>query len=448
MSLILLVDDEINVLNALSQTLELEGYEVLKSTSSQEALGYIEPGFKGVVLTDINMPEMNGLQLLSEIQKIDQEIPVIMLTGHGNISVAVEAMHFGAYDFLEKPFTSESMLEKLSRATEKRRLTLEINRLSIELETQTQPGVRIIGKTPVMKGLRALLYQIKDTPADVLVEGETGCGKELVSRYMHYQGPLHDKPFVAINCGAIPETMIESELFGHEAGAFTDAKTQRIGKFEYANGGTLLLDEFESMPLTLQTKLLRVLEERSIERLGGNALIPINVRIIAATKVNLLEKCKAGEFREDLYYRVKILNVKIPPLRDRLDDVPLLFEHFTLIAANNYGVNIPILSHERRQWMLGHNWPGGVRELRNLATSFVLLGEEKSFEATDCPNVYHNLSLADQVSRFEESLIRDALTSSGGQLNVAQDSLGIARKTLYEKMKKYNISKNQFKDDV
>ncbi|MCP4411201.1 MAG: sigma-54-dependent Fis family transcriptional regulator [Gammaproteobacteria bacterium] len=446
MSLILIVDDEPQVLNALSQTLELEGYEVISATSAEEALSKIEPGFEGVVMTDINMPHVGGIELLSDIQKIDKEIPVIMLTGHANVALAVDAMHFGAYDFLEKPFSSDSMIDTLTRATEKRRLTMEINQLQIELETQTQPGVRIVGKTSAMKQLRALLYQIKDTLADVLVEGETGCGKELISRYLHYHGPLHDKPFVGINCGAIPETMIESELFGHEAGAFTDAKSRRIGKFEYANGGTILLDEFESMPMSIQTKLLRVLEERTIERLGGNKVIPINIRVIAATKVDLLELSKAGKFREDLYYRVKVLNVKIPPLRDRLEDVPLLFEHFSLLAANTYSVDVPLLSAERRHWLSINKWPGGVREVRNLATCFVLLGEEGAFEENNFPNITNKLTLAEQVNRFEESLIRDALIRGGGQLNVTQKSLGIARKTLYEKMRKYNLDKQQFRE--
>jgi len=445
MSLILLVEDEPQVLNALAQTLELEGYEVLKASNGKEALSLIYPGFEGIVLTDMNMPKIDGMELLVEIHKIDKDIPVILLTGHGNVAVAVDAMLQGAYDFLEKPFSSDTMLDTLARAAEKRRLTLEIHQLRIELETQTQPGVRIIGKSTAMTQLRSLLYQIKDTRADVLVEGETGCGKELISRYLHYHGPFHNKPFVAINCGAVPESMIESELFGHEAGAFTDARTRRIGKFEYANGGTLLLDEFESMPMSLQTKLLRVLEERTIERLGGNTVIPINVRVIAATKVDLLELSKSGGFREDLYYRVKVLNVKIPPLRARLEDVPLLFEHFMLLAANTYAVDVPLISQERRHWLLSHEWPGGVRELRNLATCCVLLGEERAFDDTVYAHAGETLTLAEQVSRFEESLIRDALTRGRGQLNVVQETLGIARKTLYEKMRKYNLEKQEFR---
>lgn len=446
MSRILLVEDEPHVLHALSQTLELEGYQVIKASNGKEALAKVEAGFDGVVLTDMNMPVLGGLELLKEVQRVDSEIPVILLTGHGNITVAVDAMHDGAYDFLEKPFSSERMLDTLARATEKRRLTLENRQLRMELETQARPGVRIIGNTPAMKQLRSLLYQIKDTPADVLVEGETGSGKELISRYLHYHGPRHDSPFVAINCGAIPETIIESELFGHEPGTFTDAKTRRVGKFEYAGDGTILLDEIESMPMALQTKMLRVLEERAVEPLGGNNVIPMKARVIAATKANLKELSDKGEFRADLYYRLNVLNVKIPPLRELLEDIPLLFEHFVLIAASNYSMDVPTISPERRQWLLSHDWPGGVRELRNLATCCVLLGEARAFDDPDFATAGGALTLAEQVSRFEESLIRDALTRCGGRVNAAQESLGIARKTLYEKMRKYGLDKNQFRE--
>ncbi|GAB2190778.1 sigma-54 dependent transcriptional regulator [Sessilibacter sp. MAH1] len=443
---VLLVDDEPQVLKALSQTLELEDYEVQTAANGKLALDLVEPGFDGVVITDIDMPLMDGLQLLSEISKIDSNIPVIVLTGKGNVAIAVEAMHLGAYDFLEKPFSSDAMLTRLDRALEKRRLTLENLELKRELETQPSAGIRIVGNTPVMKRLRGLLHDIKDLPADVLIEGETGCGKELISRYLHYQSVRHEKPFVAINCGALPESIIESELFGHEAGAFTDAKGKRIGKFEYANGGTVLLDEIESMPLSLQIKLLRVLEERAIQPLGSNKLIPVDVRVVAATKTDLKELSDKGEFRADLYYRLNVLQVRIPPLRDRIEDVSLLFEHFTQVAGNNYKVEVPLLSAEKRQWLLRHDWPGGVRELRNLANCFVLLGEARAFDESSPERPRAPLTLAEQVSRFEESIIRDELTRCEGRLKVVQDNLGVARKTLYEKMRKYNLDKSQFKD--
>ncbi len=446
MSRILLVDDEPQVLKALSQTLELEGYEIVTAANGRAALSEIEPGFDGVVLTDMNMPILGGMELLKRVQSLDGDIPVILLTGHGNVALAVDAMHIGAYDFLEKPFSTDKLLDTIARAVEKRRLTLEIQQLRIELETQTRPGVSIIGNTAAMKQLRGLLYQIKDLPADVLIEGETGCGKELISRYMHFQGARHESPFVAINCGAIPEAIIESELFGHEAGAFTDAKTRRVGKFEYAEGGTILLDEIESMPMSLQTKLLRVLEERVVEPLGGNNVVPFTARIIAATKVDLMELSEVGKFRADLYYRLNVLNVKIPPLRDIPDDIPLFFEHFLLIAANTYSMDIPSVAPARRQWLLSHDWPGGARELRNLATCCVLLGADRAFDNYNLAEQGSALTLAEQVSRFEESLIREALTRCAGRINAAQESLGLARKTLYEKMRKYNLDKSQFRE--
>ncbi len=441
---VLLVDDEPQVLRALSQTLSIEGFNVITASNGQHALDRLEPDFKGVVVTDINMPVMDGLELLAQLHKLDADIPIIVLTGHGNISIAVDAMQRGAYDFLEKPFSSDLMLGTLSRALEKRRLTLENRALKRELDAQPA-GVRIVGNTPAMKDLRALLYDIKDLPADVLIHGETGCGKELLSRYLHFQSERQDKPFVAINCGAIPESTIESELFGYEAGAFTDAKSKRIGQFQYADGGTVLLDEIESMPMSLQIKLLRVLEERCIQPLGSNKLIPINVRIIAATKTDLKALSDAGEFRADLYYRLNVLQVKIPPLRERKEDVPLLFEHFTQVAANNYKTQVKSLSAKRRQWLLQHDWPGGVRELRNLANCFVLLGEDRAFDDSSPDHPRAPLTLAEQVSEFEKTLIRGELRRCGGRLKEVQDNLGIARKTLYEKMRKYHLDKNQFR---
>lgn len=442
---VLVVDDEPHVLKALQQTLQIEGYEVITATNGEVALKALNGGFEGVVVTDINMPIMDGIALLARVKQGHGDIPVVVLTGQGNVAIAVEAMQLGAYDFLEKPFSSDVMLSTIERAFEKRALTLENKSLKKELDAQPDSGVRIVGNTAVMKQMRSLLFDIKDLPADVLIHGETGCGKELVSRYLHFQSQRADKPFVAINCGALPDNIIESELFGHEAGAFTDAKGIRVGKFEYANGGTVLLDEIESMPLTLQIKLLRVLEERAIQRLGSNQLIPVDVRVIAATKVDLKALSDAGEFRLDLYYRLNILQVMIPALRERIEDVPLLFEHFSQVAASNYKIEIPELSSINRAWMSQHNWPGGVRELRNLATCFVLLGEKRAFQQTEQLQGPIALTLAEQVSRFEESILRDELNRAKGKLNQVQDNLGIARKTLYEKMKKYDLDKNQFK---
>ncbi len=444
---VLVVDDETDVLKALTQTLEIEGINTLTATNGQEALALVQPGWAGIVLTDINMPVMDGMELIRQLRTVDPDLPVIMLTGHGDVSIAVEAMRNGAYDFLEKPFATDVLLETVQRAQEKRLLTLENRQLRVEVEIHERPGPRIIGSHPDVKKLRDTLNHIKDTPADVLINGDTGCGKELVARYLHSHSKRGDKAFVAINCGAIPENLIESELFGHEAGAFTGAGKKRVGKFQYANGGTLFLDEIESMPMALQIKMLRVLEERAVEPLGGNQQIPLNIRVVAATKVDLKELSDQGGFRLDLYYRLNVVQVHIPPLKDRREDVPVLFEHFVWMAANRYGSEVQPLTATQRQHLLSHDWPGNVRELRNLAECFVLLGGERAFE-----NMLHGkddassrITLAEQVSRYEEMLLRETLTRHQGRLKDAQEELGLGRKTLYEKMKKYELDKSAFK---
>ncbi|MAD46542.1 MAG: DNA-binding response regulator [Oceanospirillaceae bacterium] len=448
MTLVLIVDDEESVCRALAQTLEIEDCDVLTATNGRDALRYIEHSWPGIVITDINMPGMDGIELMKEIHAIDQDLPVTMLTGHGDISVAVDAMRAGAYDFLEKPFPTDQLLEIVQRASEKRGLTLENRELRQEVEAQSRPGPRIIGKHPEMKKLRGTLDHIKDTPADVLIHGETGCGKELVARYLHAHSQRHEEPFVAINCGAIPESLIESELFGHHAGAFTGAGKKRVGKFQHANGGTLFLDEIESMPMVLQIKMLRVLEERKVEPLGGNEQIPLDIRVVAATKTDLKELSERGEFRLDLYYRLNVVQVYIPPLRERRDDIPLLFEHFLWAASNRYGSEMKPLTSGQRQALLSHDWPGNVRELRNLAECFVLLGGDRAFESLlrgEGAAESSRVSLAEQVARYEETLLREVLTRHQGRLKEVQEEMMLGRKTLYEKMKKYGLDKQAFK---
>ena len=446
MNEVLVVDDDATVRKALSQTLELEGVKVLQASSGPEALPQIESDWPGVVVSDMNMPEMSGLELLQKIHSIDKDLPVIILTGFGDVSLAVSAMREGAYDFLEKPFSTEQMLETINRAHEKRLLTLENKRLRKEVEEQSRPGPRIIGNTPQIRQMRDLLNQVKDSPADVLINGETGCGKELIARYLHAHSERNSKHFVAINCGALPESLIESELFGHEAGAFTGAGKKRVGKFEYASGGTLFLDEIESMPMALQIKMLRVLEERKVEPLGGNREIPIDIRIVAATKEDLKSLSDAGDFRLDLYYRLNVVQVHIPALRERKEDIPVLFEHFVWTAANRYGSEVPGLSSAQRHALLSHDWPGNVRELRNLAECYVLLGAERAFASILSPHSNNgHITLAEQVGHYEEVLLRESLIRHKGRLKNAQEELGLGRKTLYEKMKKYGLDKQNFK---
>ncbi|MGD9858882.1 MAG: sigma-54-dependent transcriptional regulator [Marinobacterium sp.] len=446
---VILIDDEHHIRVAAGQTLELAGYEVTTLERAEPALERVSEDWPGVVITDINLPGIDGLELMRRIHQVDADLPVILITGHGDISMAVSAIREGAYDFIEKPFAAELLLDVVRRALDKRNLTLEIRQLRDELGAQNVPGPRIIGNTPILRALRRTSRSVAGMPADILIHAETGCGKDLLARYLHEHGPRREHNFVAINCGAVPENLIESELFGHEAGAFTDAKTRRIGKFEHASGGTLFLDEIESMPMALQIKLLRVLEERAIERLGSNTLIPLDLRVIAATKVDLRQEVAAGRFREDLYYRLNVVKLDIPPLRERREDIPLLFQHFALVASSQYGREMPSLSAERMHSLMLHDWPGNVRELRNLAERYVLLGEGCTFDFDNRPisdpDSVGEMSLPQQVERFEKMLIHTELGRHGGSIKDTQESLGLPRKTLYDKMKKYGLDKRDYK---
>ncbi|WP_250658853.1 sigma-54-dependent transcriptional regulator [Alkalimarinus coralli] len=432
---------------AVQQTLELADFNVNSFESAASAIPHLSHNWPGVVVSDINMPGMNGLQLMEKVQAIDKELPVILVTGHGDISMAVSAIQNGAYDFIEKPFSNDQIVEVVRRAIEKRSLTLENRNLRAELEAHNSPGPRILGNTPPILKMRRILHQVMDTPTDILLNGETGVGKELVARYLHEHSVRKDKNFVAINCGAIPENLIESELYGHEAGAFTGADKIRIGKFEHANGGTLFLDEIESMPMGLQVKILRVLEERQVERLGANVLIPLDIRIIAATKVDLKALSEQGEFRRDLLYRLNIVSIDIPALRDRADDIPLLFEHFSLIASARYQREIIPLSPEKNHELMAYDWPGNVRELRNMAERYVIMGEETTFNMGELDNsteIQGRQTLMEKVEFFERSLIADALSKNQGSIKETMVTLGLPRKTLYDKMKKYGLNRLEY----
>ncbi|MGK0441700.1 MAG: two-component system C4-dicarboxylate transport response regulator DctD [Pseudohongiellaceae bacterium] len=439
------VDDEQHIRGAVRQLLELHDYQVETFTSAAEVVNKCDSQWPGVLITDINMPGMDGLALTEAVLKKDKDLPVILLSGHGDISMAVNAIRRGAYDFIEKPFDGDHLLEVIRRALEKRQLTIENRSLRAEVESFSSPGPRVLGNSPAVQRTRSLVNHIIDMPADILLYGETGTGKDLIARYLHDHSSRKDKKFVAINCGALPENIIESELFGYESGAFTGADKRRIGKFEYANGGTLFLDEVESMPMLLQVKLLRVLEERVVERLGGNELIPIDIRVVAATKVDLLEMSEKSEFRRDLYYRLNLVTIPIPPLRDRMEDIPLLFQHFALLASERYERELIPLSQERMARLYDQQWPGNVRELRNFAERYVLLGDN-AFEvggvnAHQDEDLHRRLSLIERVEAFESSLIEDALVKTGGSIKDTMVSLGTPRKTLYDKMKKYNIER-------
>ncbi|NOH62000.1 sigma-54 dependent transcriptional regulator [Vibrio sp. RE88] len=441
------IDDESDIRLAIEQSFELEEISAQFFSSAEDALLAIkQDGLPKVVISDICLPGLSGENLLSTVLHQDKDVPVILITGHGDISMAVNALRNGAYDFIEKPFPIDRLIDTTRRGLEKRDLTLENQELKRSLKASQTLGPRIIGNTPSIQMLRETISHIADTDADILLFGETGTGKELVARSIHEQSSRRDANFVAINCGAVPENLIESELYGHEKGAFTGAETKRIGKFEHAQGGTLFLDEIESMPMQAQIRLLRVLQERVIERVGSNELLPLDIRVIAATKVDLKKAAEAGEFRQDLYYRLNIVTLDLPALRERKEDIAALFHHFLLVAASRYGKSAPALPNSALSQLLSHDWPGNVRELRNAAERFVLLGKLAQFgESTEQSN--QPLSLATQVAEFERSAIEQALLESGGSIKQTMDKLSLARKTLYDKMQRYGLDKANYKAD-
>jgi two-component system C4-dicarboxylate transport response regulator DctD len=445
---VILIDDEEHIRVAASQALELAGLKVRAFETAAQALGQFDAAWPGAVISDIRMPGVDGMAFLQRARAIDPDLPVILITGHGDVSMAVEAMRAGAYDFIEKPFAVEDLIDTVTRALDKRALTIENRRLREELAVQSKPGPRIIGNTPAVHRLRLAIAQVADTDADVLVTGETGTGKELVARALHENSRRRDHNFVALNCGAVPDNLIESELFGHEAGAFTDARSRRIGKFEYANQGTVFLDEIESMPMNVQVHLLRVLQERAIERLGSNELIPLDLRVVAATKIDLREAAGRGEFREDLFYRLGVVMIDIPPLRERREDIPLLFQHFVLVAGSRYQREPPPPAPGQLQRLMQGDWPGNVRELRNAAERYVLLGESCGYDIdrllggeSDSPA----MTLPQQIECFERGLIEQQLKASNGSIKATMAALGLPRKTLYDKMKKYGLVRDDYR---
>lgn len=439
------IDDEADIRIAIAQSFELADLTARLFSSAEEALLAAKAdGLPLVVVSDICLPGLSGQSLLNSIHHQDAEVPVILITGHGDISMAVQAMHDGAYDFIEKPFATERLIETIHRAIEKRHLTLENQQLKRSLKASQTLGPRIIGNTGNIQALRDTITHVADTQADILLFGETGTGKELVARSLHEQSSRHELNFVALNCGAVPENLIESELYGHEKGAFTGAETKRIGKFEHAQGGTLFLDEIESMPMQAQIRLLRVLQERVIERVGSNTLIPLDIRVIAATKVDLKQAAQAGTFRQDLYYRLNIVTLDIPPLRQRKEDIPALFHHFLLVAAARYGKAATALSQPEMQCLISHDWPGNVRELRNAAERYVLLGKLAQLGDSE-PSQKLPTHLVEQVAEFEKSVIEQALIECGGRINETMERLNVPRKTLYDKMQRYGLDKELYK---
>lgn len=437
---VILIDDDDDLRHALVQGLELENLVVRAYSRADPALEGIDRAFGGVVVSDIRMPGSDGLAVMRRICEIDPALPVVLITGHGDVALAVEAMRDGAYDFIEKPFATARLVSVVTRALHQRRLVLENRALRAELDHSGDLEARIVGRHPAIRRLREEIAAIADTGVDVLVLGETGSGKEVVARALHDFSSRASGHFVAINCGAIPADIFESELFGHEAGAFTSAQKQRIGKLEHANGGTVFLDEIESMPLDLQVKLLRAIEHRAIERLGSNKRIDLDVRFIAATKSDLAKESAVGRFRADLYYRLGVATLTIPPLRERKDDIPLLFVHLAREARARYRREIPDMTPALEAELAGHDWPGNVRELRNIADRWVL-GLWRGFSGDGGgAGPAGEGGLAERVAAYEKAVIEGELTRHGGRMKETYEALGLSRKGLYDKIKRLGVT--------
>jgi two-component system C4-dicarboxylate transport response regulator DctD len=441
---VFLIDDDPLAGKAVQRLLRRLPVDVSCFSSAEDALPKLQSNRPEIIITDIRMPGISGLEFMSESLAIDPDIPIIVITGAGDIQTAVQALRQGAFDFIEKTNLDTLLVETVQRALRQRALLKENASLKQQLGNVTAE-TKLIGASAPMIALRETLAAVSDTDANVLIFGETGTGKELAARILHEQSSRRSGHFVAVNCGAIPESIFDSEMFGHVAGAFTGASKLRIGKVEHASGGTLFLDEVDSMPLNMQVKLLRVIQELTLERLGSNESIPINVRIVAATQTDLNEHCKAGEFREDLYYRLNVIPVEMPPLRERGQDISMLFRYFLERSCERFGREGPLLTNAHHGWLISRDWPGNVRELQNLADRVALTGT--SALAASVAGQGEELTLPELVCRFEKEMIEQQLMLNQGAVDKTYEALGIPRKTFYDKMKKYGISRSDFVSD-
>ena len=453
---VLIVDDEPKIRSILSALLTKNGYEVQVANCGEAGLDMYEEFEPVVVLLDLKMPGIDGMEVMEILAKrFDSDCKVIIMTAHGEVRSAVEAMKKGAFDYLQKPFDNDEFLAIISRAMEMVVLKHRIKQLEDQLE-ETYGFESIVGISDKMKSTFALMHKFAATDGTVLVSGESGTGKELIIRAIHQASKRKTGPFVIVNCGAIPQNLIESEFFGHEAGSFTDAKELRRGKFESADGGTLFLDEIGELPLEAQVKLLRVIEEGTFSRVGSDKSISVDVRVMAATNRDIGEMVKEGKFREDLYWRLNVLSLNACPLRERKEDILLLLEHFLDRYAGPLGIEHPEFSDRTLELLTAYEWPGNVRELQNCIYSAMTIATGTTIEAADLPrriysgskqpnitSVSGSASLAqiasDATAKAEQEAINEALSESGGNREKVADLLGINRKTLYRKLKQYGI---------
>lgn len=438
---VLLVDDDADLRASTRQALELAGLDVGCFAAAQPALDRVTAGFGGVVITDIRMPDMDGLTLMSHIHEIDRDIPVILITGHGDVPLAVRAMREGAHDFIEKPFSSVQLAAIAGRALDYRGLVLDNRRLRAVAGQADDIEARLLGRSNAMVHLRHQLRTIGPSDADVLIIGETGVGKEVVARALHDLSARAAQPFVVIACSALPETLIESELFGHEVGAFPGAIRSRMGKFDHARGGTILLDDIGAMPLAMQGKLLRVLQDRVITPLGSNVQHDLDVRFIATSRVALEAEVEAGRFRADLLYRLNAVSLHVPALSERTEDIPALFMRLLTEASARHRQPQRKVSPAFLAEIAVADWPGNVRELRNLAERMAL-GLQRANEAGAL--TVQERSLPELMAAHERKILVDALIRHNGTLRPVYEELGLSRKTLYDKLLKHGIEKGLF----
>jgi two-component system response regulator AtoC len=449
---ILVVDDEENIRLVLRTLLKKHGFEVEVADSGEAALALLDAFDPDVILTDVRMPKMGGLDLLATLKAKQHPATVIVMSAYGNVDLAIEAMKAGAYDYVSKPFKPDEIVLVLRKAEERETLRRENRALKEQIQKENQ-FESILAKSKEMLDIFRTVAKIADFKTTVLVTGESGTGKELVARAIHTRSGRKSAPFVAINCGAIPENLLESELFGHKRGAFTDATSDRRGLFEEAHGGTLFLDEIGELPLNLQVKLLRVVQEARIRRLGDTKDVEVDVRIIAATHRDLTADVKAGRFREDLFYRINVLLIHIPPLRNRKEDVNLLIDHFILRNNARLGTHSRGVSTAARKLLLEYGWPGNVRELENTIERAMVLAETDVLDVVDMPERIRDaldpvqvhlasgeLSIKRTAAAIEQILIRRALVKTKGNRTRAADLLEISHRALLYKIKDYKIT--------
>ena len=444
---IFFIDDDKTMRQSSRQWLELAGYKVQDYDRAFKVLDKVDKEFKGIIISDIKMPKMNGIELQKAVAAIDPDLPVILITAHGDIAMAVEAIRNGAYDFIEKPFEPERILDTVKRAIEKRRLILENRDLRLHLSAAEGLDARLVGAGPTMRALKREIISIGPTEASVLIRGETGTGKEVVARCLHDWSSRMNNPFLALNCAAIPTSMAESEIFGYKSGAFTGATQNRIGKLEATLGGTLFLDELISMPIEVQGKFLRAVEERCMTRLRSHRQRSIDFRLISAINQDPQTAIKKRLLREDLYYRLNTVELTLPPLRERKEDIPMLFSLFLQRAAEMYDREPEMPGPAGYSALMGYHWPGNVRELKSVAERYVLSNLAKEERLSNLQARYQGskpaigASLFDHVRFFERHLIKDALKRHKGHIQEVMAELGIPRRTLNEKMAKYGLTR-------